>query len=540
MKNTVKILIILILISLGTQNTNVSLNTRDNNNTKSYNVGHSLITRSANNISDYTTRHNTTIVDTHIQALSPKHTLLANTIVINANITSGQILKSHYTIHISLNSIVQTLSCKLSTSNTTTNTTGPLSSFNYVLPNFFSITQLSLNLNVTAYDSNNVSISTKTFYFNVDDQWVFIKSISSQGKLLPNSQLPISFDVAPLGIQWRWDPGNIVKFDYSPNPIITTPSTDGSYRLDLLITNPSGTDQPVVNYFYYIDGTAPPLVILTDISQPLPAGQQILFQNTTDAGLDKNYFNFTIQGSGVYTTSFPIVPSPVASYVLIASVHDELNNTRTNSFIIKAKIGVLHIFPSLAGKSNTTMNITFSETPFYQDFVFYYPNNTVYSSSYTVPNLPIPVGTYTFKIHIMDTLSNCDNYSYSITVDNTPPVFFSVSPGNNSYVYSSSVISLTFDTIPFNLIYNFNNSINKTGTIMIPNIAGIWILHIFASNYALNWLAMNFTYTRYYQPILSYANNSYVSNNFNLTVLSTFPVSTSFIHWDHNPLNVAQ
>ena len=370
----------------------------------------------------------------------------------------------------------------------------------------------------------------------VDNEYITITSIPTAGKLLPNKVLNVVYSSYPQGINWRWDFNNIITNQYSSNPQITTPSTDGSYRLLIIITNSRGEAQNALTFNYYIDGTAPVLNPTININNILPAGIVIPFSNVTD--LDIKTFNFTWVGSGVYTSSFPILGGPAGLKQLWASVSDELGNTRTQTYTIHAKIGILSLSPSQAGKPGQQMKITLSETPDISSYEFYFSNNTLYYQNGTAPKLPDRVGNYILKITLRDTLANWDNSSYNIAVDNTPPNFLSVSPLNNSIIYDiATPIVVTFDDNPTNFFFTFDGVTNNTGIILIPNPAAYYNITIYASDLALNWVTVHLSFYRYYRPVISPTNSSDILLNSTLNLTLNFPYDNIVFKWDYNMTN---
>ena len=455
--------------------------------------------------------------------------------LISINATETETVRSNITLQV--------------TTNITVTKTDFYNSFNYqsesILNNSFTIKipntgiyQVPITYYFSLYNASNYNLQNYTLNLLIDNGIISVLSIPSAGKLLPNSPLNILYSVKPLGINWRWDLNNIITNQYSSNPVITTPGADGSYRLVLIITNLLGEQQNPLTFNYYIDGTAPPLTPLIDLSSWLPAGTTIPFSNTTD--FDHKFFNFTFVGSNVYTTSFPTIVAPAGNYSLWASVHDELGNTRTQIFSVHAKIGILNIAPNQAGKPGQQMRINLSETPDVSNYQFFFSNNSLYYENSTPPKLPDRIGNYVLKITLRDTIGNWLNTSYNIKVDNIPPKFLSVTPSNNSIIYDiTTPISLSYNETLANFIYTFDGITNSSsnGIIYLPNPANYYNITIYASDLALNWITTHLSYYRYYKPSITPLNATDIFPNASLALTLNFPYDKILIHWDNNATN---
>ncbi len=448
------------------------------------------------------------------------------------NVTESQVVNSDVFIHV--NTSVDVAKTEYIMSLTGSMEYNLSSDFNIKIP-AYNLSKVNFYISFYLYNSSNINIQNYTINLILDNGWVNIINIPTSGKYLPNKILPITYDNNPIGINWRWDRNNVITDQYSSNPIITTPIMDGSYRLVLIITNLRAEEQPALNYYYMIDGTAPQLSPSIDISGWLPAGMIIPFVNNTD--FDKKTFNFTFIGSGVYTSEFPRVPSPSGNYILFSSVFDELGNIRVANFTIHAKIGLLNISPDVAGRPGQQMKIELSETPDIENYGFYFSNNSIYYENDTAPKIPTRLGNYIFKLTVRDIIGNWLNKTYSILVDNTSLQILSVYPLNNSIIYDTSTpISILFDETPFNLFYTFGG-FNETGNIYCPEPAAYYNLTIYASDVAENWIVIHLSYYRYYRPILFPSNGSSIFTNDTIHAGLDIPFDVIIIHWDQKTTN---
>ena len=461
-----------------------------------------------------------------------------STITMSTNITN-KILKSDYTVQLSFTNPIYKISYRfggIDSMNTTLTMYSKL--YNISVPTADPLIKLTDFLYINIFNGSDYIIDSKSVAYTINNAYVNVIYIDGASKLLPSKQLAITFDQSFAGLNWKWNKDGISNPTYTANNIITTPSIDGTYTLNILINNLRGENQNVLTYNYIIDGTAPPLTPALDINNFIPSGSIIPFINSSvliDG--DKKFFNFTWVGSGVYTTEFPVIPAHSGTHILNAVVKDELGNRRENNFTIHAMIGIVNVFPDKAGRPGEAMNITFSEAPDIVSYGYYFSNNTLYYSNTTVPYLPVRVGDYYLKINAKDILGNWLNTTYSIRVDNTPLTFISINPGNNSVLYDNSEIVTTFDEIPSFLIYAFNSSYNMTGNIYLPNYSGKFNLTVYAGDLARNWITLHFVFSRFYRPVLNPANNSYIYPDTIINATLDFPYNNITISWDYNSTN---
>ncbi len=125
-------------------------------------------------------------------------------------------------------------------------------------------------------------------------------------------------------------------------------------------------------------------------------------------------------------------------------------------------------------KSSTNITITVSDslsginTLYYDNgngtnITFY--NNTPFNPGWTSE------GTKTLTVWIEDNAGNWNSSVYTYVVDETPPYFVSVSPSNNSYVKSSTDITIDVDDVLSNIDTVWFDNGNGTNVTFTDNVA---------------------------------------------------------------------
>jgi hypothetical protein len=345
--------------------------------------------------------------------------------------------------------------------------------------------------------------------FTIDNSAVITTLVSpTKVKVNGSNSVVLSHDKAASGVTWSWNSGV-----YTALPIINFPKDSNSNPIEgTQILRVKVLDQQYrtwdYDFVFFVDWNAPAIILLNAGNNSIyDSGYAFQFENKTPILPTDDKYDFSFSwNDGLEFKEMPILPIFNGNYKLKVNLSDEIGNKKQLTYYFQAKIGIQSINPEFSGKPNQLINISFTETPSFENYTLYYnnPDNgseiIIFTNMTSPGTLPDLNQNITFMLNVNDTGNNWTNLTYSIKVDGYPIKYLSSSHGNYS-TYTQGIVDqnivLTFNETPDLIIYYFNNTnINSTAIPKIPLSTGNYLLIVYFSDLAGNWDQIKLFFTR--------------------------------------------
>ena len=226
--------------------------------------------------------------------------------------------------------------------------------------------------------------------------------------------------------------------------------------------------------------------------------------NVFYAGMDRGVYYSTDHGQ-TWVSMGSGLPN-VAVFDLAFTINDTLIAATHGRGVWKHSIipAVIlnNVINNNAYKSGTIISLSIISAIGINQILYHWDNlaNSTFSVFYNV-TLPKGDGSHILTIYVQDNYGNWAKQSFTFITDDTPPVIVITSPTNGTTIRVTMTINGTiYDLSGIALLeYDWDNSNNTTiiklSDIIIPNLAGVHNLHIYAEDMAGNWAKITYVYT---------------------------------------------
>lgn len=443
------------------------------------------------------------------------------------------------------------------------------------------------------------------FQFTVDNTAVEVTKLSPSRTKVDGSD-PVLLNITPsnyTGRTWAWN-----EMDHVAASTILFPK----YQNGSVIEGPQALNIRVVDaafrvsehvFHFFVDRTPPPLTLLNHVNgSTLPSGTELLFENNTPVleTDDRPSFSFSWNNGPIFSDSMPVLPSPNGQYHLEANVTDEVGNMQSKSYLFNSTIAVTDITPSVAGRPNQSVIVSFSEPHTFVNYTYVYMNGTVSSyiggnettfvngttsiangsiilvegqavtfvngstsianntiiyldpsptevpSQVVLTNLTDPgrlpnsnIDDLSFIVNAYDSGGHWFNQTYSIRVDGYPIALSASDPANHTTFPQGTAVAVavSFNESAAYQIYQWNHSLtNFTSTPILPMDTGIYELTVWFADLAQNWRSATIVLSRSLALTWDVANNSLILPNSTIPLTSSAPPDQLLVQWDDGPI----